>query len=413
MNKIVYSILSVFFFILSFAKESTIQDTYSRKKILILTSKGGGGHTAVSNALKGYLADIYDLSVVNAFDEMLFSADPVRFLSFGKLSGEDFYNFCLQSRWISMLNRYVNMGSWLIQKRCKFLEDLTYDYIKVAKPDLVISVIPLVNCAFLTVVKKFDIPLLILTNDLDTTNYINGIASPDYDKFYYTIAFDDQDIKSKICANIPSKHVKVTGFPLRPDFFKTKINKTAIRRNFSVPNNKKVVMLLMGGAGSLSSFRYIQELTKFKTPLHIIACLGRNEKLRKKINSIKLPKHITLSVVGFTDKIADLMSISDVLITKPGPGSICEAIVSNLPIIVDQTSGILWWELMNLELVVKHSFGDVLTNFRDLNKVLDKYLRNTDYVNFIKNNMRDFIGGDSFEKNIKQLIEEILQNSAN
>ena len=143
-------------------------------------------------------------------------------------------------------------------------------------------------------------------------------------------------------------------------------------------------MIMMGGAGSLASQRYVKSLVKIKIPMHIIVCLGRNEKLRHAINKICLPKHITMTVMGFTDRIADLMAISDVLITKPGPGTICEAVVSNLPIIVDKTTSTIWWEEMNVEFVEKHRFGNVLTEIGELNAMLTKYIKNQEYISVIE-----------------------------
>ena len=85
-----------------------------------------------------------------------------------------------------------------------------------------------------------------------------------------------------------------------------------------------MVMVFMGGAGSLASYRYVRTLAKLAMPMHILVCLGRNMRLSRNINKILLPPEVTLTIIGFTDRIADLMSISDVLITKPGPGSVCE-----------------------------------------------------------------------------------------
>lgn len=391
------------------SKIKALEIPKNKKKILILTSKGGGGHAAVSKALCGYLKDQYDISVINALQDILGSFDPMQYITFGKANGEDFYNFCLQCRWTSFINKFINMGCWGFRYHKDRMEQVIMNFLKKEKPDLIISVIPIINFMILNVAQKLDIPFLVLTNDLDTTNYIHALNKPCYKKFYYTIAFDDESIRQKILpAQIPYKQVKVTGFPLRPEFFTPK-NKNIIKKDFNIPNDKPLIMLLMGGAGSRASLRYVKALACTETPIHIIVCLGRNEKLRRHINRIILPKHITLSIIGFTDRIADLMAISNVLITKPGPGSVCEAIVSNLPMIIDQTNDPVCWEMMNIHFVKKYGFGDILQSFQDLQSILAKYIKDPNYISKIKQNMSGF-KKVQFGRNIKVLIRQILKS---
>ncbi len=378
-----------------------------KKRIVVFMCKGGGGHIAVAKGLNEYLKDDYDVTTLNIFQDVIGPFDTLRTLSFGKMAGEDFYNFCLQCRWTTIANNFVVVGRWGVNLRQSTIEWLILEFFKYEKPDLIISVIPMLDGALLNVAQKLNVPFLIITNDLDSTNYINGIKDPKYSKFCYTLTFDDKVIREKIVpANIPAHQVRVVGFPLRPEFF-VKKNRKRIKKDFTLPDNKPIVMVLMGGAGSLANYRYVRALAKMDTPMHLIVCLGRNESLKKNISKIMLPPHITTTILGFTDRIADLMAVSDVLITKPGPGSISEAIVSHLPIVVDQTSGTLWWEGLNIDFVKRNGFGDVITNFKEVPTVLKKYLENKEYRENIKNRMMNF-KCVYFNETIKPLVKEMV-----
>lgn len=380
-----------------------------KKKILIFSSKGGAGHTSVSYALKEYLDESFNIEIINIFDELLHSLDPFKYFTFGRSSGEDFYNFCVQYRWTGIISCLVKFGAWGLIKKQNTIEELILKYIEKTKPNLLISVIPLINFAILNVAQKKNIPFLVVTNDLDTTNYINGISKPTYKKFYYTLSFDDPDLWKKIePAVIPKEQVKITGFPLRSKFCNSNFDKSSIHKEFDIPENKKKIMLLMGGAGSISTYRYVRTLSRYKDPIHIIACLGKNENLRSAIEKIVLPSHVSITIVGFTSSIAELMSISDVFITKPGPGSVCEALALKVPMIIDKTNGTLWWELMNITFIEKHQFGDVSYAYKNLNNIIDKYLSNNQYVESIKKKMANFKERNQFESNIKKLVKEIM-----
>ena len=305
------------------------------------------------------------------------------------MTGEDFYNFCLRVRWTNVAGAIVSRGGGYLNWRQGAIEKLLLDYFCDEKPDLIISVMPVINASLLTVAEKLAIPFLVITNDFDTTNYINNIKAPTYPYFKYTLPFDDSDIKEKIKpAEFKKDQIVITGFPLRPDFFKEK-NLEIIRRDFEVPDEKPVIMVFMGGAGSQVIYRYVRCLAKMNKPMHILVCLGRNESIRRNINKIMLPDCVTTTVIGFTDRIADLMAVSDVIITKTGPGSMCEALESNVPMILDKQCGALWWEAMNIEFIVKLGFAESLMSFGEC-RLLCKYLDDPDYAYCIKKKMKEF-----------------------
>lgn len=382
--------------------------TIEMKKIVIFMSDGGAGHVAVSNALKNYLQNKYEISVVNFFEKVIPSIDTFRSLTFGKYSGENVYNFLLRHRFANLIKGYTYLGNWGLRRRSQKIEKLTIEYLKKNNADMIISVIPFINSSLLAVAKNLNIPFLIVTNDLDTTNYINGINKPDYKKFYYTLAFDDTEMRKKIDqANIPANQIKVIGFPLRPEFFQ-KTDKEKTYEDFKIPRDKKIITIITGGAGSYTSYNYVNELSRLNKKAHIIICLGKNAKMRKNIENIKLSKNMSITILDFTNRIADLLSITDIPIIKPGPNSIFENIELELPMIIDNTEKAIWWEQMNIDFVKRNGFGEIITNIRQLGPALDKLLYDTKYTNVIKEKMRKFKQKSSFEKNIKKLVDEIL-----
>lgn len=379
-----------------------------KKRILVFSSTGGGGHTSVSNGLCTYLKDTYEISVVNIFQEVVSSIDTLSTLTFGRVTGEDFYNFCMVSRWNRAINKYAELGTYLFESKQHMNEKILFDYFKYDQPDLLISVVPFINGALFEVAKKLNMPFLVVTNDFDTSNYVVGIKNPSYKKFRYTLAFEDEMLREKIKdAHIPDEQIVITGFPLRPSFHSPK-DPAVIKRDFKIPDNKPVVMVFMGAAGSLMTPRFVRVLAKIDMPMHIIVCLGRNERLRRMINKIMLPPGTSISVVGFTDRIADLMSVSTVVITKTGPGSSCEALESSLPMIHDETQGVLTWERLSADFMASHGFAEGLKSFADLPALLPKYLKDSTYSDEIKDKMRKF-PRKHFENVIRPLVEDMMR----
>src|SRR5215470_2310692 len=93
----------------------------------------------------------------------------------------------------------------------------------------------------------------------------------------------------------------------------------------------------------------------------IVVC-GKNEKLAARLRAQRWSTRV--HVVGFTREVNRLMHAADFLIGKPGPGSIAEAMISGLPVLVECNSGTLPQERYNTEWVREKGVGVVVRNFR-------------------------------------------------
>ncbi|MDR3646255.1 MAG: glycosyltransferase [Candidatus Babeliales bacterium] len=347
----------------------------ARKKILVLSTKGGGGNTCAANAVASYLEKDYDITVVNVICDVFGCCNSLKPFSYA----EDCYNFLLKHRCNFLINFYNYCGLFTFKLLKTVLTNVLYTYIKSHKFDMLISMTQYINGVALDAAKKLDIPFLVITTDLNTATFAHDISDPNYKKFNYLLPFEDELLTDKIAfAKIPKDKIKFIGYPLREDFFECK-DANEIKKKWGIPTNKPIAMVLMGSIGSTATFMYAYRLSKYKKPLHIIICLGKGEWLREKIKRIKFPPHITVSLVGFTNKISDLMAVSDVLITKTGSHSVCEAMQSKVPLILDSINPSLEWEDLNPVYIDKHQFGENLTDYQDIYDWLDKVLKDKKY----------------------------------
>jgi UDP-N-acetylglucosamine:LPS N-acetylglucosamine transferase len=378
-------------------------------KVLIFTSHGGGGHISASNAIIEHLKDEHEVSAVALFRTVLEPMDPVRFATLNKIDCEGLYNFFLRKKWTRLLNMLCLMGLWTLPLSRRKVIQLTTAYLNKEKPDLVISVIPILNGVLNTICRSLDIPFLIVPTDLDTSTFIHNIDARESDKLYVGLAFNDPTIwKIADKATIFKKQCGVIGFPLRQSFFEQK-NIPELKNELNIPAKKPVIFMLMGAVGSEVIYRYVIELCTLEQPFHLIICLGRNEQLRTKLNAIVLPAHITVSIIGFTEKIADLMAVSDFCITKAGSVSVCEALYMNKPLLLDCTAKSLMWEDLNIHFVSNHKFGTAIRRFKDLKKQVSAYLLNPPQIAATAQRIANF-KKDNFSHTIKTVVNRMLSN---
>ncbi len=376
-----------------------------RKKILIFSSKGGGGHLSATAAISAYLCQDYDLETAYIFDDVLGVLDPFKILSKGRYTGEAFYNSCLRKRWTWLINILTYAAHHLF--RCPFFETLVNNFIAQKNPDMVISVVPLVNGLIESSCQKTGISFLVIPTDLDVRTFIHAMKHTHDEKVKIALTFNDSLILESFSgANISKRKIYLTGFPIKPSFFAPQ-EISCIKQDFGVPENKPVILLLMGAVGSQSMISIVQELVKIPIAVHILTCLGSNESLRKYLEPFPLPSHISCSIISQTDRIADLMSIASLCITKSGTVSLCETLYKQVPMIIDAISTPPLWEKFNHSFVEHHGFGEVVRNYKELRESVERILTQTAYANTIRKNLANY-EKLHFGTKIKQIVQTMM-----
>lgn len=382
-----------------------------KKRILILSSSGGGGHTAAANAIREYLQEKYQVEIVNVFEEVLLPLDPVHALTGGSYNGEDLYNYFLKTNSRFFANNIVAFGKLTMNWQASRIQPMLEEFLLAYKPDALISVIPVLNGNILAVSEKLDIPFAVIALDRDMASigFLNGIWKPTYKKFVFGVPFNDEILKKTVVKKtaIAPEQVRAIGVPVRTSFLEKK-DIPALRKEFNVPEGKPVVMILMGSVGSGATFRYARALSRMKQPVHLFLCLGKNEALRERIEKeITFPPHISVSIVGFTNRIADYMAASNLLITKSGAVSHFESLVVHVPVFFDRTREVLSWEYMNISFVKEHGFGDEVRMVRKAPKMVDAFFKHPEYEAAIRERIAAYLMPD-VRKNVMTLVDDLL-----
>ena len=141
-----------------------------------------------------------------------------------------------------------------------------------------------------------------------------------------------------ISKNIPENTVFVTGIPISSRFLKT-YNKKEILDKFNLEENKKNILFFAGGEfglGKNKTLQIFEDLIKNFDEIQVIAIAGKNEKMKLHFESIvkEFNKEKNVRVLEYTNKVPELMAISDLVISKPGGLTTSESLASNLPMII-------------------------------------------------------------------------------
>ncbi len=335
------------------------------RKIHVVFHDGGGGHRNAAIALQTVAARQgrdWQVELVQ-FQDLTDRLDVLRKLTGMRIQQQ--YNIMLQNGWTlgsKYLLRVLQLTIRLFHgPMVRLLEDFWREH----PADLLVSVIPHFNreiCESWNAVYPGR-PFVTLITDLadyPPRFWIEPI------KEQYVIAGTERAVEQARAFGHDEAHIfQASGMILRPDFYvEDDSDPVALRKAMGLQPDLPTAIVLFGGHGSKVMFSITERLNTADVPLQLILICGRNENLAAKFRAIKW--NMPLHVVGFTKEIHKLMRAADFLIGKPGPGSIAEAMVRRLPVLIECNAWTLPQERYNAEWVTEKRVGIVLKSFDDI-----------------------------------------------
>jgi len=335
------------------------------KKIQVLFHDAGGGHRNAAVALQTVISQQnrgWQVELVQ-FQELTDHLDVLR-----KLTGiriQEQYNTLLRNGWTlgaTQLLRVLQATIWVFHKP---LVRLLADYFRKNDGDLLVSVIPHFNRE---IAEAWELahsgrPFVTLITDIADFPphfWIEPVENQ------YLICGSERAAEQARATGKAATHIfQTSGMILRPDFYLPEnVDPVALRQELGLRPDVTTGMLLFGGFGSKMMLEIVEKLDDAKLPVQLIVICGRNDKLAHEMRARKwsLPLH----VLGFTKEVHRLMRGADFLIGKPGPGSVAEAMMRKLPVILECNAWTLPQERYNTEWVKEKRVGIVLEDFKDI-----------------------------------------------
>ncbi|CDF57239.1 MGDG synthase family glycosyltransferase [Thermobrachium celere] len=297
-------------------------------KILCLTVSAGSGHIKAAEALEKYFLSHYEnihfetvdtLKYINPIIDKIIVGGYLKSLKrtpslYGKL-----YKFAETEDALSNLSSLVNE---LLSIKIKgLIEELNPDVIVCTHP------FPIEMVSKLKKKNKVEVPCIAILTDYAPHSFwfyshIDAYVIPNEDFI--------QDLIEK---GISRDTIYPLGIPVSEEFLIT-IDKKEAKSTLELDD--KFTILLMGGGLGIGNIKDIFEKLAFsKLDIQIIACAGQNVKLKNQLLEISSRSYKKTVIFDYTDNINLLMSASDLLISKPGGLTITEALIKELPIVIN------------------------------------------------------------------------------
>jgi hypothetical protein len=339
-------------------------------KVDLIFFDAGGGHRASATALRSMLEQdrkAWDVRMVN-LREVLEPIDIVRKLA--RVRVEDAYNSLLLRHNMTLGTGPMLRGiQILIRQLHRPSTTLLARFWNGAPPDLVVSLIPNFNRAIFDGLRASDhelnrVPTPMLTILTDLADYPPHFWMEKQEQ-YFACATDRAVGQALAMGHARERIFRTSGMIVRPEFYTPLcVDRAQERLRLGLRPDLPTGLVMFGGHGSRKMLTIAKRVAVAWLKTQLIFVCGHNQYLREQLAALELP--FPLHIEGFTREIPRLMNLSDYFIGKPGPGSVSEALVMKLPVIVERNSWTMVQERYNTDWIMSNRVGVVLHSFAEV-----------------------------------------------
>ena len=373
------------------------------KKIIIFYASYGGGHFSAAKSIENYLNKNYSDIDVELIDCIKYINKTIE-----KVSTAAYRGMAKKAPWA--WGRIYNDSqkgplAHISSRANSFMAIKLLRLLREKNPDIIISTHPFGSqmCSYLK--RKGKINCKIATIMTDFKSHDQWLVGHNFIDYFFV---SNEKMKEQLIdKKVEQSKIYVTGIPVS-DKFLLGYNKDLILENLNFSKAKKTILFFAGGEFKKRKNKTLlifEHLVKDFDNIQIIAISGRNENMNNNFKKIvsENNKESCVKIFEYTDKVAEFMSISDLVITKPGGLTTSESLVSNVPMLI--INPIPGQEEENAEFLEESNVAVWLKKDDDIDSTLNNIINNDLKLNTMKKNILSI----SKPNSTKDICEIILK----
>ena len=304
------------------------------KKVIIFYASYGGGHLSAARSIKENMETNYediDVKLIDCMEYVNKTVNKITTKAYSEMAKKAPKTWG-RVYWKSQKGPLAQIST----TSNKILSIKLYKLLKDFEPNLIVSTHPFGSqmCAYLK--KHGKLNAKIATVMTDYAPHDQWLVFNKYVDYYF-VSHDGmkKELHEK---GIPNEKIFATGIPLSNKFL-LKYDKPTILKSFGLSPDKKTVLFFGGGEfglGKTQTFKIFKSFVECPENIQIVAISGKNPKMKEAFENLveSLNKKDSVKILEYTNQVPELMSISDLVVTKPGGLTTTESLASGLPIVV-------------------------------------------------------------------------------
>jgi len=148
----------------------------------------------------------------------------------------------------------------------------------------------------------------------------------------YFVAIDEAKAHLE-ALGLPEHRITISGIPIDPAF-STRVNRVRAHERYNLDPAKTTLLLSAGALGVGPAEHIVAQLKYLRHDVQTIVVCGRAENLRRRVQELVRQEPARFRVLGYSDRMFELMQMADLFIGKPGGMTASEALACGLPMVI-------------------------------------------------------------------------------
>lgn len=188
-----------------------------------------------------------------------------------------------------------------------------------------------------------------------------------------------------IARGVAPNRVRVTGIPIARKFA-TEPDVDALRVKWGTDPERPTVLVMAGAFGMMGGLLEVaQVLADCQAAQGFFVC-GHDRRSRSVLERRLEPHRERLRVLGYTDRVDELMAVSDLMVSKSGGVTTSEALARGLPMLIHRP--IPGQEESNMEYLVRSGAAVAARGLRELRQALPALLASRERLQSMRRRAR-------------------------
>lgn len=181
---------------------------------------------------------------------------------------------------------------------------------------------------------------------------------------------------------LPAERITVSGIPT-DEVFSQPLDRGAVRLAYGLDPDKPTLLMSAGTFGLGPAEYVVSQLLQLQRDAQIIVTCGRGDDLKDQVTTLVNgdPRFL---ILGYSDRMHELMQISDLFIGKPGGLTTAEALVCGLPMVI--FSPIPGQEERNSDHLLEEGIAIRCNNLTTIAFKVDRLLGNPERLQSMRHN---------------------------
>lgn len=202
----------------------------------------------------------------------------------------------------------------------------------------------------------------------------------------------------------PEEKISLSGIPISRKFSEEKTAGEPLEK-YGLDGNRFTLLFVTSSISDSLALRILDNLYLSDMELNVLVVTGRNRDLYSNLASYQSKNNISFRKFEFVDNMEELMSASDLMISKPGGLTVSEALACGLPLLMFRP---IPYQETNNAAHVEEIGGGILANDEDeIMNVLEKLYFNPHLLETMRTSCLSHARPFASDTIIEEILEEL------